>query len=53
MTRKEAALIMTKTFPQHVYWWKSAKNEKASKQFLEARKIYKELLKIEKQNRGI
>ena len=44
MTRKEAATIMTRTFEQHKYWWKSAKNEKASKEFLKAREIYKSLL---------
>jgi hypothetical protein len=42
MTRKEAASIMKKTFAQHAYWWKSAKNEKASKEFLKAREIYKQ-----------
>ena len=47
MTRKEAASIMKKTFVQHVYWWKSAKNEKASKEFLEARKVYKQLIKAQ------
>ena len=43
ITRKEAAIIMTKTSEQHKYWWKSAKNEKASKEFLRAREIYKQL----------
>jgi hypothetical protein len=43
MTKKEAATIMTRTFEQHKYWWKSAKNEKASKEFLKAREIYKKL----------
>jgi hypothetical protein len=41
MTRKEAATIMKKTAELHKYWWKSPKNEKASKKFLEAREIYK------------
>ena len=43
MTRKEAATIMTRTFQQHKYWWASSKNEKASKEFLKAREIYKSL----------
>lgn len=45
MTRKEAATIMTKTEKQHQYWWASAKNEKASKLFLEARDIYNQEVK--------
>lgn len=50
MTRKEAATIMTQTFPLHRTWWKSAKHEKASNQFLEARKIYKQWIEKEKNN---
>jgi hypothetical protein len=42
MTRKEAATIMSQTAKQHQYWWLSAKNEKASKNFLRAQKVYKE-----------
>jgi len=45
MTRKEAATIMKNTFEQHKYFWKSPKNEKASKEFLRAREIYKQLVK--------
>jgi hypothetical protein len=48
MTRQEAATIMTQTFPLAKTWWMSAKHEKAWKQFLEAKKIYKEW--IEKKN---
>ena len=47
MTRKEAATIMTKTAELHKYWWKSPKNEKASKEFLKAREIYKQIVKGE------
>jgi hypothetical protein len=42
MTRKEAAIIMKQTSQQHKYWWMSSKNEKASKEFLKAREIYKQ-----------
>jgi len=48
MTRKEAATIMTQTFPLAKTWWASPKHEKAWKQFVEAKKIYKEW--IEKKN---
>jgi hypothetical protein len=48
MTRKEAATIMTETFPLAKEWWKSAKHEQAHKRFLEAKKVYKEHLKVEK-----
>jgi hypothetical protein len=48
MTRKEAATIMTQTFPLAKTWWESPKHEKAWKQFVEAKKIYKEW--IEKKN---
>lgn len=48
MTRKEAAIIMKNTVEQHKYWWKSAKNEKASKEFLKAREIYKQTLEEQK-----
>ena len=41
MTRKESASIMTQTFPLAKEWWKSPKHEKAFKQFVEAKKIYK------------
>lgn len=44
MTRKEAATIMKNTYEQHKYWWKSAKNERASKQWIEAHKIWKEIV---------
>ena len=48
MTRKEAATIMKNTIEQHKYWWKSTKNEKASKEFLNAREIYKQRLEEQK-----
>ena len=48
MTRKEAATIMTETFPLAKEWWKSPKHEKAYKQFVEAKKVYKEHLTVEK-----
>ena len=44
MTEKEAVSIMTETFPLAKTWWKSPKHEKAWKQFVEAKKIYKELI---------
>jgi hypothetical protein len=44
MTEKEAVSIMTETFPLAKTWWKSPKHEKAGKQFVEAKKIYKELI---------
>ena len=47
-TRKEAATIMTQTFPLAKTWWESPKHEKAWKQFVEAKKIYKECLEKEK-----
>ncbi len=44
ITRKQAAAIMTRTFEQHKFWWQSPKNEKASKEFLKAREIYKAIV---------
>ena len=48
MTRKEAAIIMKNTEEQHKYWWKSAKNERASKQWIEAHRIYKQIVEENK-----
>jgi hypothetical protein len=48
MTRKEAATIMTQTYPLAKTWWQSPKHEKAWKEFVEAKKIYKEWLEKEK-----
>ena len=52
LTRKEAATIMTQTEKRHQFWWASPKNEKASKEFLKAREIYKERVKEENENRN-